>query len=274
MIIFFLFQLLKARHVMVRVGGGWDTLQHFLERHGADPSHEISVDDLLPLDTRSTTITPRISRIYNSNNNNHNNLVSSSSTTHLASIPFPSFHRYQYQQQHQHQPSRCASSTPVSRRNSLSSPEPWMSGSSYCSSGYSSSSNYSPPTNNNGINNNGINNNTLTMTIPRRRRSSEASKQRQNRASLGSSIPVPTSNSSSFSPSSFTSTTNNRSTSEPSIKCPNGSRYPNYLSSSQHITNRTTPTQSNGGNLATPITGSQINLAKQNVFRKTVQKTC
>lgn len=29
----FLFQLLKGRHMMVRVGGGWDTLEHFLSRH-------------------------------------------------------------------------------------------------------------------------------------------------------------------------------------------------------------------------------------------------
>lgn len=34
LIIFFsCFQLLKGRHMMVRVGGGWDTLEHFLSRH-------------------------------------------------------------------------------------------------------------------------------------------------------------------------------------------------------------------------------------------------
>jgi len=26
-------QLLKGRHVMVRVGGGWDTLSHYLSTH-------------------------------------------------------------------------------------------------------------------------------------------------------------------------------------------------------------------------------------------------
>jgi len=26
-------RLLKGRHMMVRVGGGWDTLEHFLQRH-------------------------------------------------------------------------------------------------------------------------------------------------------------------------------------------------------------------------------------------------
>lgn len=29
----FMWQLLKGRHMMVRVGGGWDTLEHFLSRH-------------------------------------------------------------------------------------------------------------------------------------------------------------------------------------------------------------------------------------------------
>lgn len=33
MAIYLIFQLLKGRHMMVRVGGGWDTLEHFLLRH-------------------------------------------------------------------------------------------------------------------------------------------------------------------------------------------------------------------------------------------------
>ncbi|CAG2105264.1 unnamed protein product [Medioppia subpectinata] len=52
-------RLLKARHVMVRVGGGWTTLSHFLERHGGDPNQEISAADLLPLDTRAIRVSPR-----------------------------------------------------------------------------------------------------------------------------------------------------------------------------------------------------------------------
>ena len=28
-----LFQLLKGKHVMVRVGGGWDTLHHYIATH-------------------------------------------------------------------------------------------------------------------------------------------------------------------------------------------------------------------------------------------------
>jgi hypothetical protein len=33
MCVFAVFQLLKDRHVMVRVGGGWDTLVHYLLTH-------------------------------------------------------------------------------------------------------------------------------------------------------------------------------------------------------------------------------------------------
>lgn len=36
----FFFQLLKGRHMMVRVGGGWDTLENFLARH--DPCQSFS----------------------------------------------------------------------------------------------------------------------------------------------------------------------------------------------------------------------------------------
>jgi len=33
LIFLYLLKLLKGRHMMVRVGGGWDTLEHFLLRH-------------------------------------------------------------------------------------------------------------------------------------------------------------------------------------------------------------------------------------------------
>lgn len=39
---------------MVRVGGGWTTLSHFLARHGGDPNQQILPDELLPLDTKSS----------------------------------------------------------------------------------------------------------------------------------------------------------------------------------------------------------------------------
>ena len=35
----FCFQMLRGHHVMVRVGGGWDTLEHYLIKH--DPNHYI-----------------------------------------------------------------------------------------------------------------------------------------------------------------------------------------------------------------------------------------
>jgi hypothetical protein len=140
---------------------------------------------------------------------------------------------------------RYVSSTPVSRRSSLSSPEPWMS----ASSGYSSSSigcNGSPP-------------NKITVTPRRRRSSTEAPCRRRaliHRASIGGLVAhqVETSYTAPPSPT--------RPTSEP-IKA----RYHNYLQSSQHITNRT--------NAILPLIPTQpIILAKQSVFRKPVQKTC
>ncbi|XP_053211098.1 probable serine/threonine-protein kinase DDB_G0282963 isoform X2 [Panonychus citri] len=93
-------RLLKDRHVMVRVGGGWDTLQHFLDRHGngSDPVKDISPSDLLPMDTRPSE---SMSRRRNSQSSQQ-------------SIPSTPILR------------RCLSSTPVSR-SSLSSPEPWTS---------------------------------------------------------------------------------------------------------------------------------------------------
>ena len=35
-------QLLKGRHMMVRVGGGWDTLEHFLQRHDPCQARTVS----------------------------------------------------------------------------------------------------------------------------------------------------------------------------------------------------------------------------------------
>lgn len=47
-------RLLKGHRVMVRIGGGWDTLENFLFRHKSDPSQVIDVDNLLPLETKMT----------------------------------------------------------------------------------------------------------------------------------------------------------------------------------------------------------------------------
>ena len=45
-------RLLKGHRVMVRIGGGWDTLENFLFRHKSDPSQVIDPDNLLPLETK------------------------------------------------------------------------------------------------------------------------------------------------------------------------------------------------------------------------------
>lgn len=108
-------RLLRDRHVMVRVGGGWDTLSHFLERHGLEEGvapTEISPSDLLPMDTRpsetkrrdynSPLMNKSLSTIlfkspsaginHNHNNNNINNLSpSSASPGTLASTPASPF---------------------------------------------------------------------------------------------------------------------------------------------------------------------------------------
>jgi hypothetical protein len=45
-------RLLKGHRVMVRIGGGWDSLENFLFRHKSDPSQVIDPDNLLPLETK------------------------------------------------------------------------------------------------------------------------------------------------------------------------------------------------------------------------------
>ena len=45
-------RLLKEHRVMVRIGGGWDTLENFLFRHKSDPTQVIDPDNLLPLETK------------------------------------------------------------------------------------------------------------------------------------------------------------------------------------------------------------------------------
>jgi hypothetical protein len=45
-------RLLKGHRVMVRIGGGWDTLENFLFRHKSDPSQVIDPDNLLPIETK------------------------------------------------------------------------------------------------------------------------------------------------------------------------------------------------------------------------------
>ena len=147
-------QLLRDRHVMVRVGGGWDTLEHFLSRHGAELEvpPEISPSDLLPMDTRPsesrrrdsmTSITSPNTSVHNGSLLTLNSSIGttvpsqSPSTTELSQLRITTVHAPQKIMNRSpsvsHLPvlRRCISSTPVSRplsrRSSIasSSPEPW-----------------------------------------------------------------------------------------------------------------------------------------------------
>ncbi|XP_076311084.1 growth arrest-specific protein 2-like isoform X2 [Tachypleus tridentatus] len=53
-------RLLKGRHVMVRVGGGWDTLEHFLSRHHVSDPCQVKIIDRKSLwsDFHSSPSTP------------------------------------------------------------------------------------------------------------------------------------------------------------------------------------------------------------------------
>lgn len=66
--IFFVYlQLLKGRHMMVRVGGGWDTLEHFLERH--DPCQvRVLGRDVTPSGSRSNSRSSGLNRLGLSSN--------------------------------------------------------------------------------------------------------------------------------------------------------------------------------------------------------------
>lgn len=118
-IIIFFLQLLRDRHVMVRVGGGWDTLEHFLSRHGADEQVtekiQISPSDLLPTDTRCQKTESRTKGSPTSDNGSSPNSSPSKVFSRSPSMSqLPPLRR-------------AVSITPVSvsRRSSTSSPEPW-----------------------------------------------------------------------------------------------------------------------------------------------------
>lgn len=114
---------------MVRVGGGWDTLEHFLSRHGADDAPQISPSDLLPTDTRPQPTEPRTKGSPTSETNG----TSPNSSPNKTFSRSPSMSQLPPLR-------RAVSITPVSvsRRSSTSSPEPWTgnlsSGDSGCGS--------------------------------------------------------------------------------------------------------------------------------------------
>lgn len=100
-------RLLKGHRVMVRIGGGWDTLENFLFRHKSDPSQVIDVDNLLPLETKMT---------FEKSSSSHAN--SSANGLHKQNSRLPYY---------QQQKSSSASSTNLSTSIDLSAVSPAMS---------------------------------------------------------------------------------------------------------------------------------------------------
>lgn len=226
---------------MVRVGGGWDTLQHFLERHGqGEDTVDISPSDLLPMDTRPETSSRR--KVSTTPHHAFTSCVNVSSTPTTATLvvtpdkpPATAPNVTSGQTTTQPVMRRCLSSTPVSRRSSISSPEPW-SQSSICSSGYNSATGSARPSSRETASRRSsicatpTNKEQTHQQLQAKRRSlvspaeikhnaQNQANQRINRSSLGLNLIGQT------------------SPTKPlvsGIKPPN--RYPNYLSSSQHIT--------------------------------------
>ncbi|KAI1298756.1 Growth arrest-specific protein 2 [Halotydeus destructor] len=245
-------RLLRDRHVMVRVGGGWDTLQHFLERHGGEDAPDISPSDLLPMDTRPSESRRRDQALHglvNGTGSALNNILPDKMTSAAAGNnrnPVSGSSNLR----------RCVSTTPLSRRSSVSSPEPW-SGSSICSSGYTSGSGTNrPPSRTASVSRRSSLNATPSPqaqsrigTIKRRPLTAEANKNKvMNRSSLGLHLTPVNSPKATSAP---VTPTRIPVLSSPHQSPPGGSgikppmRYPNYLNSSQHIS--PTPRSPNGG---------------------------
>lgn len=195
---------------MVRVGGGWTTLSHFLARHGADPDHQITADQLLPLDAKPSASARKRS------SSTHTLVIS---TGHPLPSPDPlscatpttaittAFHRF-------------INSTPASRRSSVSSPDPSLAS----SSGYSSPGGPSIPH--------------TRIPVLRRRRLPPLAAGKDTSAALAYRLALPRS-------SSLLSADLNGNPVSPLPRSTTATefglgrnRYPNYLQSSQHITNR------------------------------------
>ena len=70
---------------MVRIGGGWCTLQQYLSKHKlTDPNdpnstdaHRISPFDLLPMDTRASEVTPRTPSLRHQYQTHHRRSIGS-----------------------------------------------------------------------------------------------------------------------------------------------------------------------------------------------------
>ena len=263
-------RLLRDRHVMVRVGGGWSTLQQFLERHGGgeDVAIDISPSDLLPMDTRPSESRRRQSGSYNGSSFN-------SSISHASPDKPPTASNITAPTTALPVMRRCLSSTPASRRSSVSSPEPW-SASSICSSGYNSSAGSAcrPQSRETISRRSSICETPVSQKsqIAKRRSlvtcASEGQERKSsyrtiNRSSLGLNLIASGSPRSITAPSTPTKLNNNANSTSGNaitngtpvsgIKPPN--RYPNYLSSSQHITS--SPTSSSASSTLSSSSSAQ-----------------
>lgn len=264
---------------MVRVGGGWTTLSDFLIRHGGDPDHQILPDELLPLDTKPST-----SQSRRRSSSTHTLVIPGNVLTHCKT-PTPTPDLTALQQRGSvtptaayHTHNRYINSTPVSRRSSISSPEPSIGSST---SGYSSSGNSAK---------NGAQHTLVDTKIPvlrRRQRlpslqlNHEPFRYRSNSSISISSLPRSTSTILSGPGSGELSFSNS---SLPRSNTTLSGRYINYLQSSQHITRRQSNSNIpvNGSTMSANGTSDSATLPsfttppKQAVFsaaRKTAQKT-
>lgn len=283
---------------MVRVGGGWTTLSDFLIRHGGDPDHQILPDELLPLDTKPSSSQPRRRSSSTHTLVIPGNVLGTSSSSHYyhskTPTPTPDLTALHNSRgsvtpttaaaySHQHHPSnRYINSTPVSRRSSISSPEPSIGSST---SGYSSSGNSAK---------NGPAHTSADTKIPvlrRRQRlpslqlSQEPFRYRSNSSISISSLPRSTSTILSGPGSGELSFGNS---SIPRSNTTLSGRYINYLQSSQHITRRQSnsslPLNVVASGSTTPVNGASASGTssafttppKQVAFsavRKTAQRT-
>lgn len=83
-------RLLKGHRVMVRIGGGWDTLENFLFRHKSDPSQVIDVDNLLPIETKMSFETKNNSQLQTQQTQQTQlNSATPSNTTNANRTPTP-----------------------------------------------------------------------------------------------------------------------------------------------------------------------------------------
>ena len=240
---------------MVRVGGGWTTLSHFLARHGGDPNQQVLPEELMPMDTKPAATSSRSKNAFTINgaqpipSSSVKRTAIRSNSTHTLVIPFQtpqtplssvdhsSITSGRSSRQATSSQNSNVQSTPVSRRSSVvSSPEPLNS----CSSGYSTGSgNFARPFSAKSMTDSKIPKFRSRLPSLQNTPSTYNSKVStsatplllyRSRSSFGFATPT------NLMRSSSTTILSNLDGNISSIGKSNLSRYPNYLKSSQHIT--------------------------------------